>query len=146
MGELSLEEIDKEVILASKIAIEFWETLASHIPEWEDVRKRKVNSSEIRSEYIHTHGITLQAIGRMGNALLKDHPDNWQDKLAKIEAIDWSRSNPDWEGRAMIGGKFTKAYYNIYLTSAYIKHALGLTLTEEEANAEETLKQTQNGS
>ena len=151
MVELNKKEIDNEIILAeinkaSKIAIEFWETLASHIPEWEDVRKRKVNSSEIRSEYIHTHGITLQAIGRMGNALLKDHPDNWQDKLTKIEAIDWSRSNPDWEGRAMIGGKFTKAYYNIYLTSAYIKHALGLTLTAEEVKAEETLRQTRNGS
>ena len=138
-------QADKEIIKASKIAIEFWETLASHIPEWEDVRKRKVNSSEIRSEYIHTHGITLQAIGKMGNALLKDHPDDWREKLASLKSIDWSRGNPDWEGRAMIGGKFTKAYYNIYLTSAYIKHTLGLTLTEEEVNAEETLKKIRNG-
>ena len=150
MVELNQKEIDNEIILAeinkaSKIAIEFWEIVASHIPEWEDVRKRKVLASEIRSEYIHTHGITLQAIGKMGNALLKDHPDDWREKLASLKSIDWSRSNPDWEGRAMIGGKFTKAYYNIYLTSAYIKHTLGLTLTEEEVNAEETLKKIRNG-
>ena len=146
MVELNQEESEKEIIEASKIAIEFWETLASHIPEWEDVRKLKVNASEIRSEYIHTHGITLQAIGKTGNALLKDHPDDWQEKLANIESIDWSRNNLDWEGRAMIGGKFTKAHYNIYLTSAYIKHTLGLTIAPEEVNAEETLKQTRNGS
>ena len=150
MVELNQKEIDNEIILAainkaSKIAIEFWEIVASHIPEWEDVRKRKVLASEIRSEYIHTHGITLQAIGKMGNALLKDHPDDWREKLASLKSIDWSRGNPDWEGRAMIGGKFTKAYYNIYLTSAYIKHTLGLTLTEEEVNAEETLKKIRNG-
>jgi len=144
--ELFNELSDEEIIKASKIAIEFWETLASHVPEWEDVRKLKVNASEIRSEYIHTHGITLQAIGRMGNALLKDHPDDWREKLANLKSIDWSRSNPDWEGRAMIGGKFTKAYYNIYLTSAYIKNTLGLSLTEEEINAEKRLEQTRNGS
>jgi DNA sulfur modification protein DndB len=116
------------------------------MPEWEDVRRGRVNSSEIRQDYIHTHGITLQAIGRTGNALLKKYPKNWKAKLAEISKVDWSRTNADWEGRAMVGGKLTKAHYNVYLTTAYIKHKLGLTITSEEVNAEEILKQTRNGS
>ena len=144
--KLNQENSDEEIIKASKIAIEFWEALASHMPEWEDVRRGRVNSSEIRQDYIHTHGITLQAIGRTGNALLKKYPKNWKAKLAEISKVDWSRTNADWEGRAMVGGKLTKAHYNVYLTTAYIKHKLGLTITPEEVNAEEILKQTRNGS
>ena len=140
--DLNTEDGDKEIIRASKIAIEFWEALANYIPEWKAVRELKTSSSEVRQGFIHTHGITLQAIGRVGNALLKEHPDNWKTELEKISKIDWSRSNPDWEGRAMNGGAFTKAHHNIHLTSSYIKKKMGLKKTEEETKAEKIFKST----
>jgi DNA sulfur modification protein DndB len=138
---LNQENGDKEILKGSKIAIEFWETLALYIPEWKAVRELKTNSSEVRQGFIHTHGITLQAIGRLGNALLKEYPKGWQEQLAKIDSIDWSRSNHDWEGRAMNGGIFTKAHHNIYLTTAYLKKKMKLKLTSEELKAEKILKE-----
>jgi len=124
------------------MAIEFWESLAEHIPEWKAVRELKTISSEVRQGFIHTHGITLQAIGRVGNTLLKQYPKNWKQHLEGISVIDWSRTNTDWEGRAMNGGIFTKAHHNIYLTSSYIKKKMKLKLLPEEKKAEQILRTT----
>ena len=137
---LNQEDGDEEIIKASKMAIEFWESLAQHIPEWRAVRELKTSSSEVRQGFIHTHGITLQAIGRVGNALIKQHPNDWKEHLEAISKINWSRTNIDWEGRAMNGGVFTKAHHNIYLTSSYIKKKLKLKLADEEKKAEKILR------
>ena len=134
---LNQEDGDEEIIKASQIAIEFWENLAKHVPEWQAVRELKTMSSEVRQGFIHTHGITLQAIGKVGNTLLKQYPKNWKQHLEGISAIDWSRTNADWEGRAMNGGIFTKAHHNIYLTSSYIKKKMKLKLLPEEKKAEQ---------
>lgn len=140
--KLNQEGGDKEIIKASKISIEFWENLAKYFPEWKAVREHKTSSSEVRQEYIHTHGITLQAIGRVGNALFKQHPKNWKQHIEGISKINWSRRNSDWEGRAMNGGVFTRAHYNIYLTSSYIKKKMKLKLSPEEKKAEQILRTT----
>ncbi len=94
-------------------------------------------ASEVREGFIHSHGIALQAIGKAGNALLKQHPGRWKSKLTGLKKIDWSRQNASlWEGRALIGGKVSKVTTSIILTTNVIKKALGLPLDEEEAKVE----------
>jgi DNA sulfur modification protein DndB len=54
-----------------------------------------------------------------------------------LQEIDWSRHNAQvWEGRALIGGKVSKATTNIILTTNLIKQALALPLTEEQQRVE----------
>ena len=65
--------------------------------------------------------------------------------MEEIRNIDWKRSNPDWEGRCMIGGgRISKARINVVLTANYIKQKLALTLDAqeeaEERQFEERLK------
>ena len=50
----------------------------------------------------------LEAIAIAGNRLIKKHPNNWPKKLAGLQIIDWSRSNPEWDGKIIIRGKMTK--------------------------------------
>jgi DNA sulfur modification protein DndB len=133
VADLSEGDVAKDANLVR----DFWECVAALFPMWNQVREGKLSAGEIREGYIHTHGIALQSIARAGNALMKAEPSTWHSRLRELKKIDWSRRNPDWEGRAMLGGRLAKTESNLLLTTAYIKRKLGLNLKPEEAQAEE---------
>jgi len=121
----------------AELARNYWEAVAKHFPAWKQVREGRLPASEIREGYIHSHGIALHALGKAGNALLKQYPGKWKSKLAALEKIDWSRQNAGlWEGRALIGGKVSKVTTSIILTTNVVKKALGLPLDEEATKVE----------
>jgi DNA sulfur modification protein DndB len=122
------------------LARDYWEAVARQFPSWIQVREGRLAASEVREGFIHSHGIALQALGVAGNALIKAWPSKWKGKLAGLKDIDWSRSNTKtWEGRAMIGGRVSKATNNIVLTTNVVKKALGLPLAEDEQKIETAL-------
>ncbi|MFO1432251.1 MAG: DNA sulfur modification protein DndB [Candidatus Competibacteraceae bacterium] len=121
----------------ANLARGYWEVVAEHFPAWQQVREGRFPASEVRDGYIHSHGIALQALGKAGNTLIKLHPGDWKKRLDGLDKIDWSRGNaPVWEGRALIGGKVSKATTNVVLTTNVIKEALSLPLDEEQQRAE----------
>ena len=146
-GELlnGMEETDRQQ--AAELALRFWETVAEHLTEWQLVRHGKLSAGELREDYIHSHGVVLQALARVGHALIQRYPEQWSKKLVAIGDIDWKRSNSGlWEGRALIGGKVSKAYQNVILTTNVIKKHLALDLTDEEQRVEEAFRRGSNGS
>lgn len=126
---------------ASKKCQEFWELVGAQIPEWLYVRESRMTSGEVRRDFIHSHAIVLQALGRVGKAVYQLPAPNLPRILKKLRAIDWSRKNvATWEGRAMIGGSMAKSGQNVTLTSNEIKRVLGLKLTVDEQKAEDSLQ------
>ena len=120
------------------LSVSFWEEVARQFPEWAQVRSLKMPASEVRRDFIHSHGIALQAIGRVGNALLNETTTAWKRRLKGLRTINWLRSNARlWEGRALIGGRVTKAQHNVTLTTNVIKKHLKLRLTPEEQRVED---------
>lgn len=134
-----LTKIDRGTLKEqAELAASFWEEVAKQIPEWQLVRERKMSAGEVRRDFIHSHGVALQAIGRVGNVLLLNSASGWKRGVSKLKGIDWSRSNAKvWEGRAMIGGRVSKAGHNVTLTTNAVKLHLGLPLTEDEQRIEE---------
>jgi DNA sulfur modification protein DndB len=121
------------------LARAYWEAVADVIPDWHAVRARKISAGEVRKDFIHSHGIVLQALGRAGSALLVDGatPRTFPKRLKPLEAIDWSRSNAAaWEGRALLGGRVSKASQNVVLTTNALLAALDLPLNDEQQQAE----------
>lgn len=118
-------------------AFSYWAELTKVIPQWQQVIRNEVSSAELRMEYVHVHNILLHALGYVGRALATELPDEWIIRLQNLKEVDWSRSNTAvWEGRAMIGGKMSKARQNIVLTTVYLKQVLDLPLTPGEEKAE----------
>jgi DNA sulfur modification protein DndB len=110
------------------------------------VRSAKISPGELRARFLHSHALALQAIGKVGNALLKTHPDEWERRLEMLQKIDWRRENAkDWEGRAFVGGKVSKAASNVVLTGNVIKKALELPLTPSERAVEQAMKAGRSG-
>ena len=128
---------DEEKVLAK----EFWDATAENVADWMRARTKQVSTAELRQEYVHAHGVVLQALGMAGAALLTKHPRNWKTQLKGLAKIDWSRSNATvWEGRAMLHGRISKASTNVQLTANYIKQQLGIPLTENDRLLEATLE------
>jgi DNA sulfur modification protein DndB len=117
------------------VATVFWDEVARHLPEWGQVREKQLTAGDVRRDFIHSHAITLQALGRMGNPVLAQK--SWKRRLAHLRGIDWSRSNASlWEGRALTAGRVSKNGQNVTLTTNAIKQHLGIPLTPEEQRVE----------
>lgn len=136
-SELLTEKELEDFQAASKKCLEFWESVGDQIPEWTYVRQSKMTSGELRRDFIHSHAIVLQAMGRAGRALYLLPEAERTKRLKRLRNVDWSRKNAaTWEGRAMVGGGMAKSGQNITLTCNEIKRVLGLKLTPEESTAE----------
>jgi len=137
-----LQNVDLEAAEErAKLAAEFWETVGSQLPQWAQVQQGKLTAGDVREGFLHTHGVVLQALGRVGNGLMHHQTKDWKKQLKNLGTIDWRRSNATlWEGRAMIGGRVSKAQQNVLLTTNAIKNHLGLNLTADETRAEEAFQ------
>lgn len=128
---------DRSLDKRATLAAAFWEETAKQFPEWSQVWLKRVSAAEVRRDMLHTHGVVLQALGRAGNALLHEQPDEWRKALARLGRLDWSRSNmKTWEGRALVGGRVSKSTTNVALTTNLLKKQLNLRLTPDEQRIE----------
>lgn len=129
---------DKITTEEMELATDFWQQVYQGMPDWKLAEQRSVSTSELRQNFIHSHGIALHALGCVGADLISQHPDSWKDLLGKIETIDWLRSNTkNWEGRALMYGKLSKARVNVALTANLIKMHIGMSLNAEDLTFEE---------
>jgi DNA sulfur modification protein DndB len=136
-SELLVDKELEDFHSASEKCLEFWEMVGQQIPEWTYVRDSKMTSGEVRRDFIHSHAIVLQALGRAGRALYQLSTADRLKRLKRLRGIDWSRANAGtWEGRAMIGGSMAKSSQNITLTCNEIKRVLGIKFSPEEESAE----------
>jgi DNA sulfur modification protein DndB len=137
VGNREIKDVQAE---ASQYA-EFWDEIAAYIPEWGLVRQSKMTAGEVRRDFLHSHAITLQALGIAGEKLLELPNDQWKAKLKTLAKLDWSRGNARlWEGRTMIGGRVSKASQNVTLTVNLIKEHFGISLSPEEQRAEDAFE------
>lgn len=136
---LDVGEQDAITEIQAGLALRFWTVLSENIPEWRQVIAGETSPAALRPNYVHVHSVALLAIGRAGATLTSTYPDEWETKVASWGALDWSRRNPVWEGRAMLNGRMNKQHLSIQLTTNFLKTSLGLSLTEREIELEKVL-------
>jgi DNA sulfur modification protein DndB len=131
-----VDEADLEPHIDTAAA--FWDGIAEGFPEWRMVQERKVSAGEIRTDFIHSHGTVLHALGRVGSALLEQPDVNWKDVGTRLGELDWHKSNSKvWEGRAMTAGRVSKSSNNVTLTANVMKRHLKLALSPDEQRVED---------
>jgi DNA sulfur modification protein DndB len=119
---------DDDIEQATNRLVDFWSTVAQHMPDWKMVLTGQKTSIEIRAGKISAHSTVLRALGGIGAELMKQ--ENWRERLSNIEKIDWSKKNPDWENVCIIANSVVSNRQARAATKAYIKSKLGLELTE----------------
>ncbi|MBQ4890070.1 DNA sulfur modification protein DndB [Shewanella sp. MMG014] len=119
------------------LASEYWSLVNNHIAEWQMVQAKDISPSQLRQEFINAHGVGLQALGMVGQSLLRLHPEDWREKIEPIRNIDWRKANPVWDNRAMHHGRLSKTTTSIKLTANIIRQALSIALTSQEQQLED---------
>ena len=115
----------------------FWKLVASNITEWQEVYDRTLTKKALRENYIVALAITISAFGKLGRCFYDDRKLNMEEYLAKLQKIDWLRSNKMWVNRAIReNGKVLFSEEAVSLTCALIKKEIGLPLTKEEKQKE----------
>lgn len=110
-----------------KLAMEYWEHVARNIPDWKLLIGKKVSASELRKEFVHAHTNALNALGMVGRALTTEYSDSWKKKLKGLQKINWSRDNPEWEGKLILNGVMLKKKAAIKLAADLILKKCGAT-------------------
>jgi DNA sulfur modification protein DndB len=120
-------------------AREFWIEVCKHMKDWNQTAAGKISSAELRRDYIHAHGVAMQAIALAGAALLDQESVGWKKRISKLAKIDWSRTNhKQWEGRAMVGARMNATVNSVTLTANVIKGYLGVKLSKKDLELEKT--------
>ena len=121
-----------------EVAASFWNEVAANMTDWQLALTKQVTTSELREQYIHAHGVMLQAMGNVGADLLAMGESKWKKSLKKLKKINWSRVNGPWQARAMENGRISKSRTKVLLTGNYIKQALGIPLNPSEEEVEQS--------
>lgn len=116
-----LKDIKLDVPEKTKLAIEFWNEVASNMPEWLAVMRQEKRSSEVRSGSICSLSITLVAIGHGGNKLLHAYPHGWKKRIANLARVDWKKDNPIWNDLVFVNGKVAANRSSQKALSTYIE-------------------------
>lgn len=118
------------------LAADYWSEVSEQMPDWLRAKNKDLSTSDLRDNYIHAHGVMLQAMGIVGADLIVRQPQEWKSILICLKDIDWSRANEAWEGRAMVHGRISKATTNVQLTANLIKQKIGVPLSTFEQELE----------
>jgi DNA sulfur modification protein DndB len=120
-----------------KLAINFWSAVTENIPDWKLAANKDVATHELRLNFVHSHGLILHALGRMGNSLIETHRFDFDSEMVILRQIDWRRSNLAlWDGRAMYNGKISKSHDCLILTTNYLKQQFNIPLKKDELDLE----------
>ncbi|MGF9693785.1 DNA sulfur modification protein DndB [Rhizobium sp. 0TCS1.26] len=135
IGKKKAGKIEKK---DAAFAIDFWTAVIQEMPDWQRIGTRDVTAFEMRRDYIHAHGVAVQAIASAGAQLIAARPDTWKQWLARLRDIDWSRGNRAlWDNRALVAGKLNKSRNNIILITNVIMRAFELPLDVEAQRVED---------
>jgi len=115
------------------LLVRYWNTVSKHMPDWSKVLKGQKLALELRQEKISSHSTVLRALGGLGLDLIIN--DDWQEKIAGLENIDWSKKNPEWEGVCVSANSVLSNRQARAATKAFIKGKLGMPLTDSEVRS-----------
>jgi DNA sulfur modification protein DndB len=116
-------------------AVGYWTEVSSHIPLWMRVKEGDLRAIEFRQEYISSHSVVMRALGAVGGDLMKECPENWRERLGALDDVDWTKKNRDWENVCIVANSVVSNRQARSATRAYLKHKLGLTLTDSESKS-----------
>jgi len=110
-GQSALSDLKNDEALsdAEDLCVAYWTNLSELIGPWREVKENVMRPSDARVEYIVAHAVAFWALGTAGAQILGVRGrEDWSkphdfDLLRPLADVDWKKTNPDWQGIAMLG-------------------------------------------
>ena len=92
----------------------FWNTASENILHWKNMMyDPTIHPADLRSNFVHAHTNIHNALGIVGNCLMKDYPNSWRSHLKKLRTIDWSRESSIWDNVIIVNKRMVKTKFAI---------------------------------
>lgn len=115
------------------LVVQYWQTVAENIIEWQEVLNKKLYKKDLREDYIITLSVTLNALGKLGNYFYENNNKDIDKILKQLQNINWNRDDTTWYKRTIReDGKVKNTEEAVILTCNAIKKMLHIDLTKEE--------------
>lgn len=123
--------------------IKFWKMVSSNITEWQMVLNKALTKKDLKESYIVTLAVVISAFGKLGRYFYDNKNVDMSECLPKLCDIDWSRTNPEWVGRAIrYDGKVLGSDEAVTLISNIIKESIDVPLSKDEIVKEKKLMES----
>ncbi len=107
------------------LAVEFWEHVTGLVEPWDQIADGSVKPAMARVEYLSSYALALWAIGSVGHAAGVKIGGDWKARLAPLKAVDWRKTNPEWQGICMSNGEVITRTPTRKATADQLKWKLG---------------------
>lgn len=115
--------------------MKFWRVVSENMPVWGSVKEQHMRAMELRQDSLASHATVMRAIGGAGAEMMREFPNDWEERLSLLTKIDWKKSNPEWNGVCIIAGSVSSNRQSRQATKAFVKRSLGLSLTDAEVRS-----------
>lgn len=122
---------------AEEFCVKYWNTLSDLIEPWRLVKSDQMKPAEARVEYIVTHAVAFWALGSAGARVfgIQSQQDwagthDWET-LEPLAEVDWLKTNPAWQGIAMLGNAVVTRRQTRVALSRRICHLIDPTRFED---------------
>jgi DNA sulfur modification protein DndB len=106
--------------------VDLWNLIIDSFPQWKAVFEKSgtAKAGALRQEFVFPHGIGWQAIAHAVAIMVAEERGAGRDPAKKIrkvlKAIDWRRTNPDFQSVAMVGDRVNNTGPGIRSLAGYI--------------------------
>ena len=108
------------------LAVDFWEHVTDLVEPWGDIADGSLKPATARAEYLSSYALGLAAVGSLGGTVLTKYPEDWQERMQPLKAVDWLKTNPEWQGICMSGGEVITRVPTRKATADQLRFKLGL--------------------
>ena len=130
---LNRREISEEY---ENFIISYWTVVSKHMIPWIELQNKELSKMDLREHYIASQAVVIQALGKVG-AYFFGNAQNMEDKLERLEEINWKRTWTGWKLRVIrANGRMINNETAISLAANVIKKSIGIKLNEDEQEQE----------
>ena len=129
LGNLPENLAETAVDAMANVAVDFWNSLTDLVTPWREILESDIKPQHARQVYVSSYALSLWALGFAGGAARAAHDDaagHWIEALGGLTAIDWRKTNPDWQGICMADNEVVTRAPTRRATAKYIMWKLSL--------------------
>jgi DNA sulfur modification protein DndB len=123
---LPAEVTDADWEPIEQLAVEYWTYLTDLIEPWADIAAGELKPATARVEYLSSYALALFALGAVGSAVDIKRGGDWRERLKPLQAVNWLKTNPEWEGICISNGEVITRTPTRKATAGFLKWKLGI--------------------
>lgn len=108
------------------LVVDFWEYVTNLVAPWAEIADGSLKPAAARVDYLSSYALAVAAIGSVGATVRNKYPEDWKEHLQPLKAVDWRKTNTEWQGICMSGGEVITRAPTRKATADQLRFKLGL--------------------